>query len=74
MATQRRLASASSRKFIAPRNARSLAALQRYSEADRAYVAVTLRLQDGYDHGYHFIATFIEDHLRHHAAALARPG
>lgn len=32
---------------------------------------VTLRMQPGYDHGYFFIATFIEDHLRHHAAALA---
>lgn len=29
-----------------------------------------LRRQDGYDHGYYFIATFIEDHLRHHANAL----
>ncbi|WP_236445582.1 hypothetical protein, partial [Pseudomonas syringae] len=24
----------------------------------------------GYDHSYFFIASFIEDHLRHHAAAL----
>ena len=30
-----------------------------------------LRLQPGYDHGYHFVATFAEDHLRHHAALLA---
>lgn len=29
-----------------------------------------LRMQEGYDHSYHFIATFIEDHLRHHAQAL----
>lgn len=29
-----------------------------------------LRRHEGYDHGYYFIATFIEDHLRHHAAAL----
>jgi S-formylglutathione hydrolase len=29
-----------------------------------------LRIQEGYDHSYYFIATFIEDHLRHHAAAL----
>ena len=29
-----------------------------------------IRMQDGYDHSYFFIATFIEDHLRHHAAAL----
>ena len=32
---------------------------------------LTLRRQDGYDHGYYFIATFIEDHLRHHHTALA---
>lgn len=30
-----------------------------------------LRRHTGYDHGYFFIATFIEDHLRHHAAMLA---
>jgi S-formylglutathione hydrolase len=29
-----------------------------------------LRRQPGYDHGYFFIASFVEDHLRHHAAAL----
>lgn len=29
-----------------------------------------LRMQEGYDHSYFFIASFIEDHLRHHAAAL----
>jgi S-formylglutathione hydrolase len=33
---------------------------------------LTLRLQPGYDHSYYFIASFIEDHLRHHAAALLR--
>lgn len=33
--------------------------------------SLTLRLQPGYDHSYYFIATFIDDHLRHHAAALA---
>lgn len=32
---------------------------------------LTLRRQAGYDHGYHFVASFIEDHLRHHAAHLA---
>jgi S-formylglutathione hydrolase len=32
--------------------------------------ALNLRRQDGYDHGYYFISSFIEDHLRHHAAAL----
>ena len=29
-----------------------------------------LRVHAGYDHGYYFISTFIEDHLRHHAARL----
>ncbi len=33
--------------------------------------ALTLRLQPGYDHSYYFIASFIDDHLRHHARALA---
>jgi S-formylglutathione hydrolase len=31
---------------------------------------LTLRRHPGYDHGYYFISTFIEDHLRHHARAL----
>lgn len=38
--------------------------------ADRAGHPLTLRLQPGYDHSYYFIASFIDDHLRHHAAAL----
>ncbi|HEY9846714.1 MAG TPA: alpha/beta hydrolase-fold protein, partial [Candidatus Caenarcaniphilales bacterium] len=29
-----------------------------------------LRMQEGYDHSYYFIATFMEDHIRHHAEAL----
>lgn len=29
-----------------------------------------LRMQPGYDHSYYFIASFIDDHLRHHAEAL----
>lgn len=32
--------------------------------------ALDLRMQAGYDHSYYFIASFIEDHLRHHAQAL----
>ena len=31
---------------------------------------LTLRIQPGYDHSYYFISSFIDDHLRHHAAAL----
>jgi len=28
------------------------------------------RMQEGYDHSYYFVASFIDDHLRHHARAL----
>ena len=31
---------------------------------------LTLRFQEGYNHSYYFIATFIADHIRYHAAAL----
>jgi S-formylglutathione hydrolase len=31
---------------------------------------LTLRRHEGYDHGYYFISTFMEDHVRHHAEAL----
>ncbi len=34
--------------------------------------SLTLRRQEGYDHGYYFIATFVEDHIRHHAEILWR--
>lgn len=34
--------------------------------------ALDLRLRDGYDHSYYFIATFIEEQLAHHAAVLSR--
>jgi len=36
----------------------------------RRNVALELRMQEGYDHSYFFIATFIEEHLRHHARYL----
>lgn len=35
-----------------------------------SHYPLQLRMQEGYDHSYYFIATFIEDHLRHHAKAL----
>ena len=38
----------------------------------QAGIPLTLRMQDGYDHSYFFIATFIEDHLRWHAERLSR--
>ncbi|MBE9013154.1 S-formylglutathione hydrolase [Pseudanabaenaceae cyanobacterium LEGE 13415] len=31
---------------------------------------LTLRFQEGYDHSYYFIASFIEDHIQFHAEAL----
>ncbi|MBT5074122.1 MAG: S-formylglutathione hydrolase [Kordiimonadaceae bacterium] len=31
---------------------------------------LTLRRHPGYDHGYFFISTFMEDHLKHHMAIL----
>jgi S-formylglutathione hydrolase len=35
---------------------------------------LTLRRHAGYDHGYYFISTFIDDHLAHHHAALGGAG
>lgn len=37
---------------------------------DAAGHPLTLRLQPGYDHSYYFIASFIGDHIAHHARAL----
>lgn len=31
---------------------------------------LSLRMQEGYDHSYFFIASFVEEHLRHHAKHL----
>ena len=31
---------------------------------------ITLRMQDGYDHSYHFISSFIGEHLAYHEQAL----
>jgi len=38
----------------------------------RAGIALDLRMQAGYDHSYYFISSFMEDHLRFHAANLSR--
>lgn len=35
-----------------------------------AGIALTLRMQPGYDHSYYFISTFMADHLRWHAERL----
>jgi len=45
--------------------------IDRFETACReAGQSLTLRRHEGYDHGYFFIASFIEDHLRFHADAL----
>ena len=51
--------------------------LQRQLQPDRLIAAaqaatypITLRMHAGYDHSYYFIASFIEDHLHHHAKTL----
>jgi S-formylglutathione hydrolase len=36
----------------------------------QAAIPLELRCQSGYDHSYYFISTFMEDHLRWHAARL----
>ena len=37
---------------------------------DAAGHPLELRMQPGYDHSYYFIASFIGDHIAHHARAL----
>ncbi|MDT8329669.1 S-formylglutathione hydrolase [Roseomonas gilardii] len=37
---------------------------------DRAGIPLTLRMQEGYDHSYYFIGSFVADHLRWHAERL----
>ncbi|WP_306118100.1 MULTISPECIES: S-formylglutathione hydrolase [unclassified Roseitalea] len=45
---------------------------ERFAEAcRRAGQKLTLNMRDGYDHSYYFVATFMGDHIAHHAAALA---
>jgi S-formylglutathione hydrolase len=41
---------------------------------EKAGIPLTLRMQEGYDHSYYFISTFIEDHLRWHARRLGIGG
>jgi S-formylglutathione hydrolase len=37
---------------------------------DKANQSVTIRMQDGYDHSYHFVASFIGEHIAFHGKAL----
>ena len=46
---------------------------ERFEDAcARAGQKLVLRRQPGYDHGYWFIQSYVEEHLRHHARELAR--
>lgn len=40
------------------------------AQCARAGIALTLRRQDGYDHGYYFVSTFIDDHIAWHRARM----
>ena len=40
--------------------------------ANASGLPIELRIHAGYDHGYYFISTFIEEHLRRHMAVLTR--
>ncbi|XP_052784479.1 S-formylglutathione hydrolase-like [Mya arenaria] len=35
-------------------------------------VPITLRIQEGYDHSYFFIASFVEEHIKHHVKYLTQ--
>ena len=37
---------------------------------DVSSLQVSMRMQEGYDHSYYFIATFMEDHIKHHVKYL----
>ncbi|MBB5687797.1 S-formylglutathione hydrolase [Sphingobium boeckii] len=37
---------------------------------EKAGIALTLRMQPGYDHSYYFISSFMDDHVRWHGARL----
>jgi len=41
---------------------------------ENAGIPLTLRMQEGYDHSYYFISTFIEDHMRWHSQRLGISG
>lgn len=39
---------------------------------NNAEQSLTLRMQEGYDHSYHFIASFVGEHIAYHAEALKK--
>jgi S-formylglutathione hydrolase len=49
---------------------RSLTPAQFEADCNELGQPLELRMREGYDHGYYFIATFIGEHMAHHARAL----
>lgn len=43
-----------------------------FQKAAVGKLSINYRLQDGYDHSYFTISTFIDDHMEHHARALCK--
>ena len=44
---------------------------EKFIEAcDQAAFPIQVRLQEGYDHSYYFIMTFLEDHFKYHKKEL----
>ena len=41
------------------------------AECEKAGISLELRMQDGYDHSYNFISTFMGDHIKWHHSFLA---
>ncbi len=39
---------------------------------DKMKQSVTIRMQEGYDHSYHFISSFVGEHIEYHAKKLAQ--
>ncbi len=50
--------------------ARTLQPVPVQAACDAKGLAAKIRTQDGYDHSYYFISTFIDEHIAHHAAFL----
>jgi len=46
-------------------------ALAARGACSKAGIPLKLRMQDGYDHSYFFISTFMDDHMTWHAERLS---
>ena len=46
------------------------ALLKAACESSGGRISLDLRMQEGYDHSYFFISSFIDEHINYHADAL----